>query len=223
MKIRHKPVKRSQGRPTATQPGVGRDALIDAARVLLQELPPAQVTSTAIARRAEADPALVRYYFGNRANLLLEVAKQIGAEANRPPPDAGNAMELLVDFIHSTFRFTRSAKHMQRLMIEEIDTTSSSEMRKRAREWNQQPVGYYAQLQKLDGADQLIDFNPLFMHIAVVGMSDFFVSGAPLIELLVPEGTDMKKLGQQYEEFVAQLVLKGLEKRYPRSATQRLR
>jgi AcrR family transcriptional regulator len=222
MKVRHKPAKRSQGRPTATERGVGRETLIDAARALLQELPPAQVTSTAIARRAGADPALVRYYFGNRENLLLEVAKQIGAEASRPPPETGNATELLVEFIRSTFRFTRSAKHMQRLMIEEIDTTSSSEMRKRAREWNQQPVDYYAKLQKLDGADHLIDFNPLFMHIAVVGMSDFFVSGAPLIELLVPEGTDMKKLGRQYEEFVAQLVLKGLEKRYP-SATQQLR
>ena len=118
---RKKTDKRGKGRPTASQSGVGREALISAARELLQELPPAQVTSTAIARRANADPALVRYYFGNRENLLFEVAKQIGAEANRPPPDEGDPIELLADMIHNTFRFTRSAKHMQRLMIEELE------------------------------------------------------------------------------------------------------
>lgn len=82
---RTKPERRGKGRPTAAASGVGRDMLIQAARDLLQELPPAQVTSTAIAKRAGSDPALVRYYFGNRENLLFEVAKQIGEEANRPP------------------------------------------------------------------------------------------------------------------------------------------
>ena len=44
-------------------------------------------------------------------------------------------------------------------------------------------------------------------------MSDFFVSGAPLIELLVPEGTDMDQLYRQYEAFVTQLVLDGVRTR----------
>ena len=148
--------KRGKGRPTASQSGVGREALISAARDLLQELPPAQVTSTAIARRANADPALVRYYFGNRENLLFEVAKQIGAEANRPPPDEGDPVELLADMVHNTFRFTRSAKHMQRLMIEELDSASSAEVREKMREWNRQPLSNYAKLQELDGEGKLV-------------------------------------------------------------------
>lgn len=205
--------RRGKGRPTGTDPGVARETLIEAARALLQELPPAQVTSAAIARRAGVDPAMVRYYFGNRESLLLEVAQQIAAEAKRPPPDEGNAVDLLAEFIHSTFRFTRSAKHMQRLMIEEIDSAGTPEMRERAREWNRQPVDYYARLKKLDAQDELIDFKPLFLHLAVIGMSDFFVSGAPLIELLVPEGTDMDKLARDYEAFVTRLVLEGLKTR----------
>lgn len=205
--------KRGKGRPTASATGVGRDSLITAARLLLQELPPGQVTSTAIARRADADPALVRYYFGNRENLLLEVAKQIGAEANRPPPDSGDPAELLAEIIRGTFRFTRSAKHMQRLMIEEIDSASSPEMRERAREWNRQPVDYYAKIKTLDEKSELADFDPLFMHLAVVGISDFFVSGSPLIELLVPDDTDMEELGRKYEAFVIRLITEGLLKR----------
>ena len=205
--------KRGKGRPTASQAGVGREVLIAAARALLQELPPAQVTSTAIAQRAKADPALVRYYFGNRENLLFEVAKQIGAEANRPPPDEGDPIELLADMIRLTFRFTRSAKHMQRLMIEELDSASSPEVREKMREWNRQPLSNYAKLQELDGEHELRPFDPLFMHLAVVGISDFFASGAPLIELLVPPGTDMDELGRQYEAFVTRLITDGLRRR----------
>ncbi|MGZ3270306.1 MAG: TetR/AcrR family transcriptional regulator [Croceibacterium sp.] len=210
---RKKADKRGKGRPTASQSGVGREALISAARDLLQELPPTQVTSTAIARRANADPALVRYYFRNRENLLFEVAKQIGAEANRPPPDEGDPIQLLADMIHGTFRFTRSAKHMQRLMIEELDSASSAEVREKMREWNRQPLSNYAKLQELDAEGKLRKFDALFMHLAVVGISDFFASGAPLIKLLVPPGTDMEELGRQYEEFVTRLVTDGLRNR----------
>ena len=207
---RKKPERRGKGRPTAAATGVGREALVAAARELLQELPPAQVTSTAIARRANADPALVRYYFGNRENLLFEVAKQIGAEANRPPPDEGDPVELLADMIHNTFRFTRSAKHMQRLMIEELDSASSVEVRDKMREWNRQPLANYSRLQELDSGKALRPFDPLFMHLAVVGISDFFATGAPLIELVVREGTDMEKLRRDYEEFVIELITMGV-------------
>jgi len=210
---RKKPERRGKGRPTAAASGVGREVLITAARELLQELPPAQVTSTAIARHANADPALVRYYFGTRENLLFEVAKQIGAEANRPPPSEGDPVELLADMIHNTFRFTRSAKHMQRLMIEELDSASSAEVRDKMREWNRQPLDNYNRLQELDAGKGLRPFDPLFMHLAVVGISDFFATGAPLIELVVPEGTDMEELRRDYEAFVVELITRGVIRR----------
>ncbi|MGC1270833.1 MAG: TetR/AcrR family transcriptional regulator [Croceibacterium sp.] len=205
--------RRSKGRPDATSAGVGREALITAARQLLQELPPAQVTASAIARKAGGDPALVRYYFGNREKLLLEVAQQIGEEANQNPPESGDPVELLTNFIHGTFRFTRSARNMQRLMIDELDSTSSPELRASLRKWNRVPVDYYAGIKAIDRKGDLADYDPLFLHLAVVGISDFFVSGSPLIKLLVPDGTDMAELADKYEEFVERLLLEGLKKR----------
>lgn len=205
--------KRSKGRPDAASAGVGREALIAAARQLLQELPPAQVTASAIARRAGGDPALVRYYFGNREKLLLAVAQQIGEETSGQFPETGNPVDMMTAFIHSTFHFTRSARNMQRLMIDELDSTSSPEVRDSLREWNRWPVNFYASIKERDEAGQLADFDPLFLHLAVVGISDFFVSGSPLIELLVPEGTNMKALGDRYEAFVERLLLDGLRKR----------
>jgi TetR/AcrR family transcriptional regulator len=207
------PERRGKGRPTASASGVGKESLVTAARELLQELPPAQVTSTAIAKRAGADPALVRYYFGNRENLLFEVAKQIGEEANRPPPAEGDPLELLADMIHGTFRFTRSAKHMQRLMIEELDSATSPEVREKMRDWNRQPIETYRRIQELDREGVLREFDPLFMYLATVGISDFFATGAPLIELVVPEGTDMERLRSDYEAFVVKLVTEGVLKR----------
>ena len=203
--------KRGKGRPGDNS--VGREALLATAKRLIEVMPPARVTISLIAREAGVDPALVRYYFGNRENLLFEVAKQIGAEANRPPPDEGDPLELLADMIHNTFRFTRSAKHMQRLMIEELDSATSAEVREKMREWNRQPLSNYAKLQELDVEGALRQFDPLFMHLAVVGISDFFASGAPLVELLVPAGTDMAELGRQYEEFVTRLLTDGVRKR----------
>lgn len=191
---------------------MARDALIHAARALLQELPPAQVTSTAIARKANADPALVRYYFGNRENLLFEVATQIAEEANRPL-QPGDPLAMLEEMIHGTFRFTRSAKHMQRLMIEELDSASSPEVREKMREWNRIPVANYARILELDEKGELSQFDPFFMYLAVVGISDFFASGAPLIELLVPPGTDKDALAKRYEEFVVRLITDGVRKR----------
>jgi TetR/AcrR family transcriptional regulator len=213
MPDRDKRKKRGKGRPLTSASRVGRDALVTAARELLQELPPAQVTASAIARRAGGDPALVRYYFGNREKLLLEVAQEIGREGDHPPPESGDPLLLLTNFIHSTFRFTRSARNMQRLMLEELDSASSPELLEGVRKWNRVPVDYYARLKELDAKGEIADFDPLFLHLAVIGISDFFVTGGPLVQLLVPEGTDMDALAFKYEEFVERLLLDGLRKR----------
>ena len=61
-------VKRGKGRPA--EQSVGRDTLLETAKRLIKVLPPARVTISLIAREAGVDPALVRYYFGDRSKLL---------------------------------------------------------------------------------------------------------------------------------------------------------
>jgi AcrR family transcriptional regulator len=181
---------------------------------LLQELTPAQVTIAAIAREAGADPALVRYYFGSREALLLEVTQQIALQAEVETrsedltPEAG-----LEDLIHRTFRFTRSARYMQRLMAEELSSVRSPEVREKLRKWQSMPVEAYQALLDADHDKQLTDFSPLFVHLAVIGISDFFHSGEEVVKMLVPEGTDLAALEQEYEAFVPKLLLDGLRRR----------
>lgn len=206
--------RRGKGRPNAGERGVGREALIAAARKLLQELPPAQVTIAAVGREAGADPALVRYYFGNREALLFEVAQQIAEPEDQAGPDAElTPARQLEELIHRTFRFTRSAKYMQRLMAEELSSAKSPEIQQKLREWQHSPVKAYQQIMERDGGAVLNPFDALFLHLAVVGISDFFHSGAPVVRMLVPEDTDLAELEQRYESFVTNLLLDGLRKR----------
>lgn len=193
---------------------MGRDVLVAAARRLLQDLPPAQVTNAAIGREAGADPALIRYYFGSREALLFEVAQQIASSAEpmgsfekRTPEEQ---VELL---IHQTFRFTRSARYVQRLIGEELSQARSPEIRDKLRKWQRIPVQLYEKARDSDQGEQLTEFDPLFLHLAVIGISDFFQSGEEVVKMLVPEGTDLAALERDYETFIKNLLLDGLRRR----------
>lgn len=211
---KRKETKRGKGRPVAAENGVGREALIAAARKLLQDLPPAQVTIAAVGRQAGVDPALIRYYFGNREALLFEVAQQIAApgEGVVPKEDA-DASGQIESVIHQTFRFTRSAKYMQRLMTEELGSAKSPEIQQKLREWQHTPVEIYEGIRGRDGGAELNDYDALFLHLAVVGISDFFHSGASVVQMLAPDGSDLAELEKRYEAFVVKLLLDGLRKR----------
>lgn len=209
---RAKQERRRQGRPPASDISAGRETILAAALALVKTLPPSQVTLAAVAREAEVDPALVRYYFGTREALLFEVAQQI-AEADRPTESDGFSLAELEEHIHRTFRFTRSAKYMQRLMVEELSEAESADIREKVRVWSQSPIDFYAQLQARDDGRELAPFDPLFLHLAVIGISDFFVSAQPLIQLLLPEGTNVEDVARQYERFVVRLIMDGLRQR----------
>ena len=88
--------RRSRGRPGSKQGAVGREAIVASARQLLDKLPPHKATNSSIARSAGVDPALVRYYFGSREELLLAVIEDILAtwKFTHPPPAEGPAAKL---------------------------------------------------------------------------------------------------------------------------------
>ena len=76
--------KRKRGRPQSVHGKVGREAIVVAARQLIEKMRPHQVTIALIAREAGVDPALVRYYFTNRELLLLAVVENILADWAAP-------------------------------------------------------------------------------------------------------------------------------------------
>jgi TetR/AcrR family transcriptional regulator len=204
--------KRGQGRPVTGENDVGRERLLAAAERLLRELPPARVTIARIAQEAKADPALVRYYFGNRTALLLAVVNRITMNAQHSSKLSAVPDVALADHIRLTLKFTRSAPFMRRLMIEELADAGDEVSRARVREMNLDLVAFYRQLLQADAGKTMRDVNPLFLHLMVLGSSDFFATAEPLIRDLVPNNTDMNELALGFQEFLVKIVTGGLSK-----------
>ena len=66
---------RRQGRPPKDDLQALRDKIVAATRELLRTRPPDTISRVDIARAARVDPALIRYYFGTRDDVLSAVAQ----------------------------------------------------------------------------------------------------------------------------------------------------
>lgn len=208
--------RRPQGRPTEGADAVGPDALIAAAQELLETLPPAKVTRAAVARHAGVDPSLIRYYFSDRASLLLAVLNRVIGEG--PPIRAeskhGTAAERLRDYVRNFFQFNAAHPFLHRLLIEEIAVSESSEARKTFHELNHVALGVLGQLIKdgvKDGSLRRLD--PVLLHVAIIGMCEFFLSSRVLLEDALGKAASPQSLSKRYADVIAGLVLEGVRTR----------
>ena len=205
--------KRNKGRPVVGDNDVGRDRLLATAQTLLSTLPPARVTISRIAQEAGVDPALVRYYFGDRTRLLMAVADRVTAKATHSAPRTLAPQAALIEHIRKTLALVRSAPFMHRLMIEELTDSGTEVTRARTRDMNAELVAFYEELLEADGGETLRAVDPLFLHLLILGASDFFVSAAPLVAPLLPPETDRDDLTARFNTFLVDLLLNGLKPR----------
>ena len=206
--------KRNPGRPYSADANDAREAILQAATRLLKDNLPAQVTNSMIAREAGADPALIRYYFGDRSALLMAVAEELMKSVRAAPPPSPMDAEQFLDWrIGGTLRFARSARSVQRLMIDELAESKSPEVREAVRQRNAGLVARYAEILKTQIGDEIVDVDPLFLHAAILGVCEFFTAAQAVILPLAEPGTDPKELADRYQAFVVDLFLNGLRKR----------
>lgn len=207
------PKKRGQGRPVKGENAVGRERLLIAAEKLLRELPPARVTIARIAQEADVDPALIHYYFGNRAALFVAVVDRVTAHPQRRIQPIADPAAALADHIGRTVQLVRRAPFLNRLINDELEHAGTEEARAGVQAMNRDLVEYYRTLLLTDGGKDLIAANPLYLYLVVLGASDFFSLAEPLIRSLLPEGTDMDQAAAEFQDFLTGLVLEGLRKR----------
>jgi AcrR family transcriptional regulator len=190
---------------------VGRDVIVAAARQVLDKLPPHQATFSSIARKAGVDPALVRYYFSSREKLLLAVIEDILTDwvASHPSP-ASSPTTRLAAHIGGMLDFARQVRSMQRMMIDECAESKSAEVRRRVRDLNAGLVNFYTLLLHTEGKPARDATDPLFLHVAVIGLCEFFAAAQAMIRPLAPEGMDPEELAARYKKFIVRLVLDGL-------------
>jgi AcrR family transcriptional regulator len=206
--------KRNPGRPVAAGAPDAKEALVKAARRLLESHIPSQVTNSMIAREAGADPALIRYYFGDRASLLLAVVDELMASVREPrPAEPMTADQFLRWRVSATLRFSRTARSVQRIMIDELAEAASPAVRDAVRQGNQYLVDRYSDILKHEVGGEVVDVDPLFLHVAMIGACEFFTAAQAVIRPLADPEIDPKTLAAQYEDFVCNLFLNGLRKR----------
>jgi AcrR family transcriptional regulator len=214
--------RRSRGRPRGGKAAVGREAIVTAARQLLEKLPPHRATIALIARQAGVDPALVRYYFANRERLLLAVIEQLIAEGDPRGPADRPAVEQLTAYLSNMLGFSRRVRSMQRLMVEECAAAKTPEVRDRVRELNARAVGYLATLLQIgDPEDREVPADAVFLQVAIIGMCEFFAAAQPMILPLAPKGTSPAEFARLYEQFIRGLLLDGVRARLEPRAGKR--
>lgn len=220
---RSKPVSPSRlrgiGRPRAgSVQAVGREALITQACDMLTRLPASQVTRAALARSVGVDASLIRYYFRNRAALLLAAVERLtrrfvtDVEGEQHPTGAGGEVqELLRARLISLLRLNFHYPHFHNLIVDELATMSSGTAKKLLQRLTQRGLDSYGSIVHAGVRDgSLRDVDIRFLFIAIIGMTHFFTSGAAIVRIAMREEAYGKGLMEQYGTFLFDVLLNGL-------------
>jgi len=210
--------RRPQGRPEGGKDSVGKESLIRAARELLEVLPPAKVTRAAVARHAKVDPNLIRYYFQDRDSLLLAVIEHIVSEGRHPEIEEEQqrlpAAEQLRKRVRGFLEFNATYPFFHRLMLDEVVHWKSARARQTFHGLNTGAIAGFAEILKAGVKDRsLRRVDPVLLHIAVIGMSEFFLSSRPLLEDALGKGSTPADFAQRYADMIVDLVSDGIRTR----------
>jgi AcrR family transcriptional regulator len=210
--------KRSKGRPYDPENAVGREALIKATRELLTTMPPAKMTRLDIARHAGVDPALIRYYFGDKSRLMTEVVLEVltdmrAARARRA--STTGSPERLKSRVTDSVRLFQEHPHHYSLVVEQIFSGVEPKVRALWRRDVVQPGVEELKSIIEDGikAGEMRRVDPRFLHLLIVAAGEFYASGRAVLEdLFGPSAVD-EKLERDYVRFLFDLFMYGIAKR----------
>jgi AcrR family transcriptional regulator len=192
------------------------EQLLQATASLLSERPDLDVSFSDIAKRSGLNSALIKYYFGNKEGLLLQLLErdaqaQMGSLASLVATDIPAAQKLRVHIGGILNAFFKSP-YLNRLihhMIEYADSPSS----RRVVEIYVTPM--------IDSYRQIIDqgvaegsfrrIHPGSLYCIVVGACDYLFSGVNIIPQIMNEAKVTEELKQRYFGDVAELILAGLK------------
>lgn len=209
-----KRASRTKGRPDAVD-GVGRDALIEAAIEELRSTTPEALTLAAVAARAGVHPALIRYYFHNKNGLLNDVVQRLveqGQEISRPKLESNATLaDKLDDRLRSMIELIQANPHFHRLVLDQVygqaDAASGEPLLRRITARAMRLT--VAMLHDSTGTP-LRPVDPRFLHMAIIGLTEFFVPAKPLLKELFGEDADLEELKTRYIRFLCDLILHGI-------------
>ncbi len=218
-----KPVRRSKGRPKREDHKVGAEALILRTCDLLRTAPPHKITIAAVARHAGVNPALIRYYFGDRSSLMIAVARHLlnetatMRESITTPESAERAIRRMV---RSLIDLHRKYPAFRELFFNDIMNMPSAAARRLFSETIGDGVDRARAMLTLlrgeePGRTKTASIEPALLHLALIGMGELYVSAFKIVETGAGSKLDRDKVDEQFVDFVTNMLLHGLSKSSP--------
>jgi AcrR family transcriptional regulator len=211
-----KPVTRGKGRPSE-ETAVGRSALIAAAEELLRQAPPDRITLADIARHAHVTPRLIRYYFGTKEALFMEtVALQLDELQQRGQSAVVRRVPLedrMDERLRTMIEQVQANPRFHQIIMDAVYTGSTRESRHLTEQALSRGMQITQALMKGAGDEALRDVDLRYLHVALIGMTEFFGSADPFLQQLFGPDATPEKMRNDYVAFVTDVVLNGLRKR----------
>jgi len=211
--------RRGIGRPAAGEQCVGREALITRTCEMLTSLPPNKITRAEVARQMNVDPSLIRYYFRDRSALLVAAVERLIDAFQRLLEDELAQSDMspagrLRARVSALLKLNISYQFFHRLMIDELVKIDSRPAVRFTNELTHKGVtGYGAIIDAGVKDGTLRRVNSAFLFLAVIGMTEFFVNGMPVLRMAMAKDFDERLVAARYREFICELLLSGLKVR----------
>lgn len=209
--------RRTAGRPDQRN-SVGGDRIVEAALELLKTTSPDKLTVVEVAAHARVDPALVRYYFGDKKGVLHAAAKRLLDQVQ----DRGQVLlagegtfeqrvrqrlEALIGALEDHPRFMQ-------LVIQEVyavDADSAPDAVKDLQTVADRGLALTRALLGAPGDTKLQDVDARYLHIAILGLCTFFMEAKPLLRVLFESDYEEDGTTSAYIGFVTGLLTRGLQ------------
>ncbi|MBR1231795.1 TetR/AcrR family transcriptional regulator [Bradyrhizobium sp. AUGA SZCCT0182] len=208
-------VPRRKGRPVG-QDNIGADRVLTAARQLLRDKRPDQLTQTNIAKAAGVDPKLVRYYFGTLDNLLVQLAHRfildISDRLTAISDIPGTTAEKIELRIKTLLSFYVETPNFWPLLLDKIYLASDAKAKTVRRDFNKTSYQRLENivLKGIELDEVRGDIDARFLYMVLLGVCEIFATAKPIRDVLFSE-YEQDGLAERYADFLSKIIVNGLK------------
>ncbi len=196
-----------------------RVRILDAAAHLFGERGKDAVSTTDIAREAEANKAMIFYYFGSKEDLYQAAIRKWFTDMMGNIRDAVEGVEsglpMIEAFVraHTAYLIRRPA--MAKLIVRELlayDFSPPPAMSEIMPAFNGIRLKLVESLRAAVNRGEVRDVDPLQTTVNIISMDVFVFVGKPIVKIIEP-GIDIDRFVEERVEHIIDLLMNGLRKR----------
>lgn len=161
------------------------------------------------------DPALIRYYFGNKDGLLREATMHLmdfTQQQGEALAQGSDVKTMVRERVRLIIDIGQQNPHFLKLVMREIyvgEDRAAQQSREFLATTAQRGValGEAILAARPQGQGVLPEIDPRLLHVALLGACTYFATAQPLFDVLFKGEEDVV---QRYVEFMTDLVLRGI-------------